>query len=208
MYRGSFPKILVVLSTLLIASSIIMTAFAVWSAPKIEIITSGPGQPVIFRIYFYLLEYDGTYNSWTLIGPSPVNNELWKIQLPGAPAPAIRVWDPDGIEYQWVGPPVPIVVQKPGVNENNPGADENYYVDIVFDPNNKNGWSRVPDTSKTGKYRVDFDGLIFLSTGGEQPFLREMYFDIEHGFYVPEITGISAALVISGLAMLILRKRR
>jgi hypothetical protein len=206
MSSTGFQRILVGLSTLLIAAGVI-AASGYWTAPKITIITSGPGQPVIFRIHFYLLDYDGTWNSWTLLGPSVENNKLWKIQLPGAEAPAIRVWDPDGVEYQWVGPPVPIVVQKPGVDEYHPGADENYYVDIVFDPANKNGWNRVPDTSKPGKYRVDFDGNVFLSTGGPQPFITELYFDILHGFYVPEMSSISIALVLSGLAMLVLRKR-
>ncbi|MBS7626468.1 hypothetical protein KEJ51_05460 [Candidatus Bathyarchaeota archaeon] len=208
MSRERLKKILAVLSIVLIANGVtIALAEGYWSAPKITIITSGPGQPVTFRIHFYLLRYSGTYNSWTLIGPSTLNPNLWKIELPNGiyPAPAVRVWDPDGVEYQWVGPV--IVVQKPGVNPGNPGADEGYYVDIVFDPNDQDGWSKKPDTSKTGWYRVDFDGRIFLSDGKEEPFMWTRYFDIEHRFYVPELPALSLALVFSGLTMLFFRKR-
>jgi hypothetical protein len=205
----ALERILMSLSILFIASGVIAAiADPGWSAPKIEIITYGPGQRVTFRIYFYLFEYQGTWNSWTIEGPSPLNDELWKIQLgrPGL-APAIRVWDPDGVEYQWVGPPVPIIVQPSGVDPQHPGADESYYLEIVFDPNDQDGWDRVPNTGKTGLYMVDFDGYIFLSTGGEQPFSWRQYFDIAHTFYMPEMSAASVALLLSGLAMLVLRKR-
>lgn len=196
--------ILVCLSILLIANGVVVT-LAYWTAPKITIITNGPGQPVIFRIHFYIVDYEGTWNSWTVLNdPSVENHRLLQIRLPGAQAPAIRVWDPDGIEYQWVGSS--IIVDKGGAV----GGDENIYVDIVFDPNNQNGWSNVPVTSKPGLYKVDFDGLIFLINDGQQdgqPFQTELYFDILHRFYVPEMPSISVALVLSGLTMLVLRKR-
>lgn len=203
-------KVIMVLCLLFIANGIVIAIAdpGYWSAAKVSIITSGPGQPVIFRIHFYLLRYEGTYNSWTVIGPSPLNPNLWRIELPGyTTSVAIRVWDPDNVEYQWVGPPKPIVVQKPGVTPQNPGADETYYVDIVFDPNNQDGWSKKPETSKIGWYRVDFDGRIFLSDGKEEPYTWSQYFDIEHRFYVPELPALSVALVLSGLVMLLFRKR-
>lgn len=210
MSREGMQKVLATLSMLLIASgvAIAMADPGIWSAAKITIITSGPGQPVIFRIHFYLLKYQGTWDSWTLIGPSPLNSKLWKIELPGyTTSVAIRVWDPDGVEYQWVGPPKPIVVQKPGVNEYNPGADETYYVDILFDPNNQDGWALVPNTSKSGLYKVDFDGRYFLSDGQEEPYIWSQYFDIQHGFYVPELPALSVALILLGFTMLFFRKR-
>ncbi len=202
---------LIGLSILLIANGVVtVIADPGWSAPEIKIFGGVPGNPVTFRIYFYLLYYEGTYNAWTLRGPSPLNPYLWKIELPNGiwPAPAIRVFDPDGIEYQWVGPT--IVVQKPGVGPGNPGADSGYFVDIVFDPNDPNWWDKWeirPDTSKPGRYRVDFDGRSFLAGVPDRPFLWSRYFDIEHKFYVPEISSISVALILSGLTMLVLRKR-
>jgi hypothetical protein len=203
MYSDRLQKALAMLAILLIAGGIIVTAMPDpdFSGPAITIITTSPGGKVTFRIHFYLLRFK-TYLG-PILGPDAYRNQyLSKIELPDPAniySRAIRVWDPDGTLYIYLGN---IVLQK-----SPSGADMSYFVDIYFDPSDQDGWSKVPRTDIPGIYKVDFEGRYYLSDGSTGQFFFNENFDILHEFRAPEMPALPVALVLSGIAVLLLRKR-